>query len=77
MIWRRCPKKIFQDKTVVELYTASAVANFTDGASSITKLLAKLGINPGHHTIAGTRAVDRKRVLVAERNATGQAKQQR
>ena len=77
MIWRRCPKKIFQGKKIVELCTASAVANFNDGASSITEVLTKLGISPGRHTIAGTRAADRKRIMVAEKHASDQAKQQR
>ncbi|XP_065069807.1 uncharacterized protein LOC135694862 [Rhopilema esculentum] len=77
MIWRRCPKKIYQGKKIVELCTASAVANFNDGASSLNLVLSALGINPGCHTIAGTRTADINRVKLAEKMATDKAKKQR
>ena len=33
LVWNRCPKKIYQGKTVVEECTASAVATYNDGLS--------------------------------------------
>ena len=61
----------------MELCTASAVANFNDGASSLNLVLSALGINPGCHTIAGTRTADINRVKLAEKMATDKAKKQR
>eukprot|EP00795_Rhopilema_esculentum_P005685 gene5685-10929_t len=51
LIWKRCPKKIYQGKKIVELCTASAVTQFNDGASSIAGVLKRMGIIPGkkHH----------------------------
>ena len=49
LIWKRCPKKVYQGKKIVELCTASAVAHFNDGASSIAAVLKRLGIIPGKH----------------------------
>eukprot|EP00795_Rhopilema_esculentum_P016962 gene16962-8461_t len=39
LIWKRCPKKIYQGKLIVELCTANAVTQFNDGASSIAAVL--------------------------------------
>ena len=77
MVWRRCPKNIYQGKKVVELCTASAVASFNDGASSVATVLERLGIKPGHHMENGIRAADQKRIIISEKSATEKAKKQR
>ena len=61
----------------MELCTASAVANFNDGAPSLNLVLTALGINPGRHTIAGTRTTNINRVKLLEKMATDKAKKQR
>ena len=77
MIWKRCPKKIFQGKKIVELCTASAVASFNDGSKSIAAVLRKLGLAVGCHTEVGLRVADRKRIAIAEKESTTKSKLQR
>ncbi len=40
LIWKRCPKKVHRGRKVVELFTASVVTHFNDGASSISAVLS-------------------------------------
>ena len=77
MIWKRCPKKICQGKTIVELCTASAVASFNDGARSIAAVLRKLTIAVGFYTEIGLWLADRKRIGSAEKESTAKSKLQR
>ena len=77
LIWKRCPKKIYQGKKVVELCTASAVAAFNDGASSIASLLKSMGIKPGKKTMAGIRKIDQRRIHVANLASSDKKKKRR
>ena len=63
MVWRRCPNNIYQGKKVVELCTASAVASFNDGASSVATVLERLGVKPGHHMENGIRLFSHRSVF--------------
>ena len=66
LIWKRCPKKVYQGKKVVELCTASAVTQFNDGASSIAEVLKRMGIVPGKNTMAAILKIDQNRLKKAE-----------
>ena len=77
LIWARCPKKIYQGRKVVELCTASAVCHFNDGASSIARVLQKLGICPGKFTNAAIRKCDARRIALSEKKSSEKVKQRR
>ena len=77
LVWKRCPKKIYQGKKVVELCTASAVATYNDGLSSVARVLKRLGIVPGYHTTAGILKADKARLIVARRQTAEQGKLRR
>ena len=77
LIWARCPKKIYQGRKVVELCTASAVCHFNDGASSIARVLQKLGICPGKFTNAAIRKCDARRIALSEKQSSEKVKQRR
>ncbi len=74
LIWKRCQKNIYKGKKVVELCTASAVAPYKYGASSIAKVLMKMGIQPDSKTMAGILKTDSKRISVAQRQSSGKNK---
>ena len=57
LIWKRCPKKVYQGKKIVELWAASAVTQFNDGASSIAAVLKRMGIIPGKNSRAASLAI--------------------
>ena len=77
LIWARCPKTIYQGRKVVELCTASAVCHFNDGASSIARVLQKLGICPGKFTNAAIRKCDARRIAFSEKKSSEKVKQRR
>ena len=77
LIWARCPKKIHQGRKVVELSTASAVAHFNDGASSIARVLDRLGMCPGKHTNFAIHRCDNKRIFFAEKKSSETGKSRR
>jgi len=77
LIWARCPKKIYQGRKVVELCTASAVCQFNDGASSIARVLQRLGICPGKFTNAAIRKCDARRIALSEKKSSEKVKQRR
>ena len=77
LVWKRCPKKVYQGKQVVELCTASAVAQFNDGASSIAAVLKHMGIAPGRNTMTGILKIDKTRQKSAERKCSEKVKNRR
>ena len=74
LIWKRCPKKIYQGKKIAELCTASAVTQFNDGASSIAAVLKRMGIIPGKNTGAAVLKTDKKRLAIAEEKSSERVK---
>ena len=64
------PQKVYQSKKVVDLCTASAVVTCNDGEISMARVLKKVGITPVAYTIAGATAANKKRIRVAEQQAT-------
>ena len=77
LIWARCSKKIYQGKKVVELCTASAVCQFNDGASSIARVLQRLGICPGKFTNAAIQKCDERRIALSDKKSSDKVKQRR
>ncbi len=77
LIWKRCPKKIYQGKKVVELCTASAVTQFNDGASSIAEVLKRMGIMPGKITMAAILKIDQNCLKKAEQKSSERVKMRR
>ena len=77
LIWKRCPKKIYQGKKIVELCTASAITQFNDGASSIAAVLKRMGIIPGKNTMAAVLKTDKKRLAIAEEKSSERVKKRR
>ena len=82
VVWGKCPKEIFVGTTTVQLALDDAVAHYNDGTVSMARVLHKLGITPGTHTVKCLVAKDKKRVRQAIRRSlealdTRQAKRQR
>ncbi|KAK6970916.1 forkhead box protein k1 [Biomphalaria glabrata] len=50
LIWDRCSKEYFAEKTTIEKSVYSAISHFNDGASSILKLHENLGIAGGYYS---------------------------
>eukprot|EP00794_Sanderia_malayensis_P013653 gene13653-15082_t len=69
LIWASCPKKIYQGLRVVELCTASALAYFNDGASSIARVLDRLNVCPGKSTNVAIEHFDRQRIRSGEKKS--------
>ena len=77
LIWKRCPKKTYQGKKIVEICTASAVTAFNDGCLSIADVLRKCGVSPGFHTMNAIMHCDMKRISVADKQSQTVTKKRR
>eukprot|EP00112_Aurelia_sp_Birch-Aquarium-sp1_P024480 Seg7771.1 transcript_id=Seg7771.1/GoldUCD/mRNA.D3Y31 product="hypothetical protein" protein_id=Seg7771.1/GoldUCD/D3Y31 len=77
LIWKKCQKKIYQGKKVVQLCTASAVSSFDDRASSVAAVLKHMGVMPGRHTLAGIMTAENNRITCADKKSSEKAKQRR
>ena len=47
LIWKRCPKNVFLERTALTVGVTSAVLQFNDGQKSLVTVLEKLGVKPG------------------------------
>ena len=47
IIWKKCPKRIFADRDVVEMAINSAVTDYNDGLLGICKVVEELGLKSG------------------------------
>lgn len=57
LIWQRCPEETFCDGLTVETITYPAVAEYSDGAGTVSKVLQRLGDTVGH-TLERARGVN-------------------
>ena len=57
--------------------TANAVCQFNGGASSIARVLQRLGICPGKFTTAAIRECDARRIALSEKNSSEKVKLKR
>lgn len=77
LIWKKCPKKVYAGRKVVELCTSSAVLSFNEGILGTSDVFKRMGISPGYHCEQGMIAIDKKRLYMAKRKATVAVKMQR
>ena len=61
-VWKRAPKDIFVGKNVSDIYVASAVIAFNDGALGNMKVMEKIGLHTGHFNVEASRIVDLVRI---------------
>ena len=77
MIWKVCPKTIFVGRKMIETAVAIAACQFTMGATFKVTLCKMLGIEPGSTLVRFTREESKKRVKLADKAATTEAKKRR
>ena len=72
LIWLRCPKQTASGRTQLDFAMADAICHFNDGKGHHSKVLKRLGINPGKYSIAGFLNQDRRRktASIARSNLT-------
>jgi hypothetical protein len=63
IVWTRCPKRVFVGRIALELCLYDAATCFNDGNVGRYKVLQKLKIDPGSHTLEGLKAMDARRIL--------------
>ena len=56
MIWKRCSKRVFVGRTVLETTVTSTIIAFNDGEQGLAGVFEKLGFEKGGHSIAGLNA---------------------
>ncbi len=66
MIWQRAPKELFVGSECIETANYDAIAHFNIGATASVKILEKLDIPPGQHTIQACSKIDERRINNAE-----------
>ena len=77
LIWQRATKETHSGLNTVELAVFLAVSHFNDGASSISLVLQKLGINPGVHCKKACKKVDHDRLRHSRRKSAEHSKKRR
>ncbi|GFO14008.1 hypothetical protein PoB_004051300 [Plakobranchus ocellatus] len=77
LIWDRYSKEYFVERKTVEEAVYCAVAHFNNGASSILKLVNKLGVSPGYYTGQLCTAKDVQRIKKSACRSTEVAKKHR
>ena len=77
MIWKVCPKTIFVGRKMIGTAVAIAACQFTMGTTFKVTLCKKLGIEPGSTLVKCTREESKKRVKVADKAATTEAKKRK
>ena len=77
IVWQRCPKTIFVGKTVFDISVASAVVDFTDGASGIIKILKRLGLHIRHFNMQSSVKSVLRRISLSNYKSSNPVKMQR
>ncbi|KAI8797020.1 Short-chain collagen C4 [Biomphalaria glabrata] len=77
LIWDRCSKEYFVEKTTIEESVYSAISHFNDGASSILKLHEKLGIARGDYSEKLCKKKDEMHEKIERRQSTEKARKRR
>ena len=77
MIWKRVPKSMYVGMTQFQLGLYDAVANFNIGNSASIKVLEKLGLDSGYHTVIGCKELNVQRIKNAGRKESEKAKTRR
>ncbi len=78
IIWNRCPKTVFVNRTVLELSVFSATISFNDGFKGLSTVFSKLGfVDPGHYYVVGSIQKDNKRIRQCKRQSSDESKKRR
>ena len=77
IIWKRCPKDIFVERTVLTLAVSSAVLHFNDGQRFLEKLFYKLQMNVGINVSEYCLRKDSERVNKMEKQCSTPVKLRR
>ncbi|XP_065642399.1 uncharacterized protein LOC136074029 [Hydra vulgaris] len=77
LIWKRCPKDIFIERTALSIGVASAVLNFNDGQQFLNKLFNELGMIFGINALNYVLHKETKRISKAEKQCTLKLKSRR
>ena len=75
LIWKRCPKDVFDGRVTLELGVASAVIAFNYGLSGIIEAFNKLHIKPGTLCEKYCGFKDEKRITQIDRKSSDSVKQ--
>jgi hypothetical protein len=77
LIWKRCPKDIFIERTALSIGVASAVLNFNEGQQFLNKLFNELGMEFGVNAQNYCLRRDNKRIIKAEKQCSTKEKSRR
>lgn len=58
MVYRRCPKRVYSNRTTLEIAVASAVISFNEGEQGLSSVFEKLHIPVGHYYSKGLHNID-------------------
>ena len=76
-LWRFCPKELFFGKVSIDLACALAVCSFNDGASSLTAIASRLGVQSTPLSQHHLRKKDYKRLSRSKYGKSEEAKKHR
>ena len=77
IIWKKCPKRIFAGRDVVEMAVNSAVIDYNDGLLGICKVAEELGLKSGVFMQKLSHNEDQARIKEAGRKSTEKGKKRR
>lgn len=76
-IWERVPKTVFVGLKTLKVAVLDAVICFNDGTAARKNVLRKLGINPGENMSTALHAIDKQRLVEADKDAQTLTKESR
>ena len=77
VIWKKCPKRSFVERNILEIATFSALIEFNDGQLGICKVAEKLGLSSSFSMIAHSYTEDKIRIKESIRKSTEKVKKRR
>ena len=77
IIWSKCPRNIFVEKSVLEMGVNSAILHFNDGSSGIQSVFNCFGISTGRVSRFSMEKSDRRSVVNAQNKASEKSKKRR
>ena len=77
IIWTRCPKNIFVQKSTFEMGVHSAVLYFNEGTSGVKRVMDHLNLEIGEKTVLFSNRKDKARLSNMARKDTLEAKNRR
>ena len=77
VIWKKCPKRSFVQRNILEIATFSALIEFNDGQLGICKVAEKLGLSSSFSMIARSYTEDKMHIKESIRKSTEKVKKRR